>query len=137
MLVEKILTGDEQLPTAWPIAGTTGYDALAEIDRVLVDPRGRRQLDAMAARIRGSADGPVAWDDMIHHTKRAVADGILQSEVRRIERELDRAGGAPPGSRDVIAGTARLLPGVPLLPPSRLRAPRRCGRRRPDGGGRI
>jgi (1->4)-alpha-D-glucan 1-alpha-D-glucosylmutase len=33
VLVEKILTGDEQLPTAWPVDGTTGYDALSEIDR--------------------------------------------------------------------------------------------------------
>ena len=38
VLVEKILEGDEQLPASWAAAGTTGYDALADIDRVLVDP---------------------------------------------------------------------------------------------------
>ena len=35
-------------------------------------------------RLRG---GPVDWHEMIHGTKRDVADGILQSEVRRIVRE--------------------------------------------------
>ena len=41
VLVEKILEGGEQLPTSWRTDGTTGYDALADIDRVLVDPAGR------------------------------------------------------------------------------------------------
>ena len=35
VLVEKILEGGEQLPTAWAAAGTTGYDALADIDRAV------------------------------------------------------------------------------------------------------
>ncbi len=47
--VEKILEGDEPLPAHWPVAGTTGYDALAAIDRAFVDPAagemlGRRRL---------------------------------------------------------------------------------------------
>ncbi|MCY7324971.1 MAG: malto-oligosyltrehalose synthase, partial [Microbacteriaceae bacterium] len=40
VLVEKILEGDERLPSSWATAGTTGYDALADIDRVLIDPDG-------------------------------------------------------------------------------------------------
>ena len=26
VVVEKILTGDEELPPEWPVAGTTGYE---------------------------------------------------------------------------------------------------------------
>ena len=78
VLVEKILEPGEALPTQWPTAGTTGYDALGLVDRVLTDP-------AAAGRLpHGEAD----WHAMIHDTKRAVADGILGSEVRRIVREL-------------------------------------------------
>jgi malto-oligosyltrehalose trehalohydrolase len=55
------------------------------VERVLVDPAGQAPLDALEARLRG---GPVDWAELIHATKRAVADGILQSEVRRIAREL-------------------------------------------------
>ena len=43
VLVEKILEPGETLPTSWATAGTTGYDALAELDRVLTDPPGRRR----------------------------------------------------------------------------------------------
>ncbi len=83
VLVEKILEGDEPLPEDWKTAGTTGYDALAAIDRVLVDPAGEPVLTALDAQLRGSA---VDWHDMIHGTKRSIADGILRSEVLRLAR---------------------------------------------------
>lgn len=87
VLVEKILEPGEQLLSSWDTAGTTGYDALAHVDRVLTDPAGQAPLDALEARLRG---GPVDWHEMVHDAKRAVADGILNSEVRRIVRELRR-----------------------------------------------
>ena len=87
VLVEKILEPGEHLLSSWETAGTTGYDALAHIDRVLTDPAGQAPLDDLEARLRG---GPVDWAEMVHGTKRAVADGILHSEVRRIVRDLRR-----------------------------------------------
>ncbi len=81
VLVEKILEPGEHLPGSWATAGTTGYDALALVDRVLTDPAGADRLPF--------AD--LDWPAMIHGTKRAVADGILGSETRRIVRELPEA----------------------------------------------
>ncbi len=93
VLVEKILEPGERLPATWATAGTTGYDALAHLDRVLTDPAGQQPLDTLEARLRG---GPVEWHQLIHDTKRDVADTILGSEVRRIVREL--AGGFETGA---------------------------------------
>ena len=90
VLMEKILEGDEQLPTSWATSGTTGYDALADIDRVLVDPSGRKALDALDSTLRNSTE-PVSWSRLIHSTKRSIADGILRSEVLRLERDLGPA----------------------------------------------
>ncbi|MCW2774323.1 MAG: maltooligosyl trehalose synthase [Nocardioides sp.] len=87
VLVEKILEPGEELPADWATQGTTGYDALAYVDRVLTDPAGQKPLDELEARLRGA---PVDWAEMIHGTKREVADGILHSEVRRITREVRR-----------------------------------------------
>ena len=87
VLVEKILEPGEELLSSWATAGTTGYDALAHLDRVLTDPAGQAPLDALESRLRG---GPVDWAAMIHGTKREVADGILHSEVKRIVRDLRR-----------------------------------------------
>ena len=84
VLVEKILEPGESLSPSWATAGTTGYDVLGLIDRVLVDPAGQAPLDAIEARLRG---GPVDWASLTHDTRRAVADGPLLAEVRRIVRE--------------------------------------------------
>ena len=58
VLVEKILEPGERLPTTWATAGTTGYDALGLVDRVLTDPRGpgaaRRPRDPAARRARST-----------------------------------------------------------------------------------
>ena len=91
--VEKILEGDEQLPAFWATVGTTGYDALADVDRVLVDPAGRSALDALDARLAGRAQ-PLNWATLIHRTKRGIADGILRSEVNRLERDSGLTGSA-------------------------------------------
>ena len=90
VLVEKILEGDEVLPPFWQTDGTTGYDALSDMDRVLVDPRGEAPLDALDARLRGDTGiaGYADWHELIHTTKRGIADGILRSEVLRLERML-------------------------------------------------
>ena len=88
VLVEKILEPGEQLPADWAAAGTTGYDALGDIDRVLIDPAARIPLDELEAELRADSpqQGGVDWDRTVHDRKRAVADGILRSEVRRLAR---------------------------------------------------
>ncbi|SDK97983.1 maltooligosyl trehalose synthase [Cryobacterium psychrotolerans] len=100
VLVEKILEGREQLPTSWPTAGTTGYDALADFDRVLVDPAGQAPLDALETRLRQHAGRPeLSWPELVYRRKRAIADGILRSEVLRLARLLP----AEAGTDDAIA----------------------------------
>ncbi len=105
VLVEKILEPGERLSPSWATAGTTGYDALGLVDRVLTDPQGHSALDALETGLRGD---PVDWQDLIHGTKRAVADGILRSEVSRITREL-QAPGVSTGSTDVASLSAELV----------------------------
>lgn len=89
-LVEKILEPGEELPSWWRTDGTTGYDALAHIDRVLVDPAGVERLTDLDARLRAETQLPEAltWHDLIHSTKRMIADELLQSEIRRLVRAL-------------------------------------------------
>ncbi|MBC7443251.1 MAG: malto-oligosyltrehalose synthase [Ramlibacter sp.] len=86
VLVEKILEGGEQLPANWATSGTTGYDALADFDRLLVDPAGQEPLDALEARLQAEVGGPADWSELVHAQKRAIADGSLRAEVERITR---------------------------------------------------
>ena len=84
-LVEKILEPGEELPGQWATDGTTGYDALALLDRVLTDPAGQPTLDALESRLRG---GPSDWAQLVHDRKLDVATRSLRAETRRIVREL-------------------------------------------------
>ncbi len=85
VLVEKILEPGEELLTSWATAGTTGYDALGLVDRVLTDPAGQEPLDALETRLRG---GELYWPSFMQARKLTVANGILHSEVLRIVREV-------------------------------------------------
>ncbi|MCW2757649.1 MAG: maltooligosyl trehalose synthase [Nocardioidaceae bacterium] len=111
VLVEKILEPGETLQPDWATAGTTGYDALGLIDRVLTDPAGQRGLDALEARLRRhGAD----WAALIHGTKRDVADGILGSEVNRIVRELAASAGRAASGVETKDAVAELIACFPV-----------------------
>ncbi|SDS20352.1 malto-oligosyltrehalose synthase [Agrococcus carbonis] len=117
VLVEKILEPGEQLPR-WATAGTTGYDTLGLIDRVLTDASAEAALDAIDQRLRGGER--VDWAEMTHRTKRRIADTILRAEVLRLEREVrasrafDEAHGGTAAPTDTADAIAELLACFPV-----------------------
>jgi (1->4)-alpha-D-glucan 1-alpha-D-glucosylmutase len=91
LVVEKILQPGERLPDDWPVDGTTGYDALAEIDGLFVDPNAETELDRSYRELTGDAH---SWGEHIDIGKRAVTGSILRAEVGRLARlapEVPRA----------------------------------------------
>lgn len=104
VVVEKILEGGERLPADWECHGTTGYDALATTDRLFVDPAGRVALDDLDTELRGGAR--VDWLAMTGGTKRAVADGILRSEVLRLARLVPDLAAADDAIAELLASFA-------------------------------
>jgi (1->4)-alpha-D-glucan 1-alpha-D-glucosylmutase len=104
VLVEKILEGQERLPADWECHGTTGYDALAVLDRLFVDPSGEAVLDHLDAELRGGSF--VDWERMTGGTKRAVADGILRAEVLRLARSVPQIAGADDAIAELLASFA-------------------------------
>jgi (1->4)-alpha-D-glucan 1-alpha-D-glucosylmutase len=97
LLVEKILEPGEELPASFDCEGTTGYDALADVDRLFVDADAQKALDRLDGRLRGGE--PADYEDMIRGTKRRITDGILHSEILRLVRLL-------PAGTDLEAGRA-------------------------------
>ncbi|MGA0568545.1 malto-oligosyltrehalose synthase [Rathayibacter sp. KR2-224] len=119
--VEKILEGDEVLPGNWMTCGTTGYDALGDFDRILVDPRGRAGLERAEWQLHATQepdDGSVSerWQQLILGTKRSVAEGILRSEVNRLVRELRRNPGleGTHSDADLAQALIELLAAMPV-----------------------
>ncbi|MDN4613937.1 malto-oligosyltrehalose synthase [Leifsonia sp. F6_8S_P_1B] len=114
--VEKIIEGDERMPD-WPVAGTTGYDALGLVDRVLVDPAGEEPLTALAREHDDRGENQ-DWAELVHRRKRAAADGILRSEVLRVVRELrldaEGAGADPSAAERAADAVAELAAWFPV-----------------------
>ena len=81
IIVEKILEPGEELPASWPVEGTTGYDALAEVDGVLVDPAGEAPFTTLDTELTGVRTD---WAQLVYDCKLDVATTMLGSELRRL-----------------------------------------------------
>ena len=49
--VEKILSPGESLRAEWPVAGTTGYDFLNQVEALFIDPAGYEAIEADYRRV--------------------------------------------------------------------------------------
>jgi len=83
VVVEKIVENGEELPADWATAGTTGYDALHQVQGLFVDPAGSGALLASWADLTGDA---TPWVAVVQHAKRFVATRSLAAEVSRLVR---------------------------------------------------
>lgn len=82
VVVEKILQNDEELPTDWDTAGSTGYDTAWRIQQAFVDPGGGGRLGALMHRLTG--DTSDALPALVDEAKREIVDRALYAEVHRL-----------------------------------------------------
>lgn len=117
VVVEKILSSDEELPRGWPVHGTTGYDFLNVVNGLLVDPEGMGELKEIYARLTGPSAGdnhapdagemPVAlW----RHRQSMELSPLFSGEP-------PRTSGASPGARQQTPGHSSRPDERPAGPP--------------------
>ncbi len=81
MAVEKILARDEDLPEAWPVEGTTGYDFLNALNGVFCDWRN----EARFTRIYAAFSGVKAlYSDLFYQKKKLVTVMDMAGDVRNL-----------------------------------------------------
>lgn len=86
-VVEKILADGEPLPASWPVAGTTGYDALRHIDGVLTDPAGFGELLGQYRRFAApQTDRGGHWEATVRRAAYKVLAHELAAETERLTR---------------------------------------------------
>ncbi|WP_330337184.1 malto-oligosyltrehalose synthase [Streptomyces sp. NBC_00557] len=90
-VVEKILADGERLPASWPVAGTTGYDALRQIDGLFTDQTGAYEL---LGRYRAFAapqtDRGGNWEATVRRAAYKVLTHELATETDRLTRAATR-----------------------------------------------
>ncbi|WP_445282696.1 malto-oligosyltrehalose synthase [Streptomyces sp. DSM 118148] len=96
-VVEKILADGEHLPADWPVAGTTGYDALRHVDGLFTDRTGAYEL---LGRYRAFAapqtDRGGNWDATVRRAAYKVLTHELATETDRLTRVAARLCAASP-----------------------------------------
>lgn len=97
VVVEKILTGREQLAAQWPVAGTTGYDFLNSLSQVLVDGEGLSLLQAAYDELLGERSHAA---DVTYESKRQILHDALASELAMLALRLHRIAQANRKFRD-------------------------------------
>ncbi|HKF87942.1 MAG TPA: malto-oligosyltrehalose synthase [Propionibacteriaceae bacterium] len=79
--VEKILETGEELPAGWPVSGTTGYDAMREVNGVFVDPAQAAAFTDLYQRLSGDRR---TLGEHVEAAKRMVVTELLPAEIRRM-----------------------------------------------------
>lgn len=98
VVVEKILTAGESLPSDWPVAGTTGYDFLNLATALFVDRDAEPKLDALYRRFSGIDD---SLAEIVYQQKRRVMADLFSGDVRGLVVWLDRLTASDRYGRDL------------------------------------
>ncbi|WP_250006947.1 malto-oligosyltrehalose synthase [Actinoplanes sp. M2I2] len=128
LVIEKILEPGEEMPR-WPVAGTTGYDALAEVGGVFVDPGTEAFFDTLQHHLTG---GEKSWQDLVHETKFTAATTLLAAELARMARLAPEIEDAPRALAELAACFPVYRSYLPFGSRHLAKARSEAGRRRPQ-----
>jgi (1->4)-alpha-D-glucan 1-alpha-D-glucosylmutase len=87
LLLEKILTGNEELRADWPVHGTTGYDFTNDVIGVLVDVSAEREITSTFHKFIGHN---LNFGHLVYAKKRLVMRLSLANEINVLGAMLDR-----------------------------------------------
>ncbi len=104
VLAEKILGAGESLCESWPVAGTTGYEFLNEVNSLFVDREGRAAFDRL---YRELVDDDSSFSDIVYRSKKLILDVSLASELHMLTTQLDCLAARSRMSRDFTFNTLR------------------------------
>ncbi|HEY8795449.1 MAG TPA: malto-oligosyltrehalose synthase, partial [Gemmatimonadaceae bacterium] len=88
VFVEKILSGRERLRAEWPVAGTTGYEFLAQLDAIFIDPAGRGEIEKSYRAFLDIRRPELDFHEVAVRGKAFILRDSLASDVQRLARLL-------------------------------------------------
>jgi (1->4)-alpha-D-glucan 1-alpha-D-glucosylmutase len=87
VVIEKILSGTERLPSEWPVCGTTGYDFANLVNGLFVDPAAAVSLDRI---YRNFIDDEIDLDDLTYRCRKLIIRVALASELNVLASQVAR-----------------------------------------------
>jgi (1->4)-alpha-D-glucan 1-alpha-D-glucosylmutase len=103
ILAEKILDPHEAL-RSWPLAGTTGYDALNQIDGLFADRTSEAIFDTI---YKNKTNETQDYSSQLRAAKREILQKSFAAECERLVDDLQHAAEADPRSNDLTRNELR------------------------------
>jgi (1->4)-alpha-D-glucan 1-alpha-D-glucosylmutase len=88
LLVEKILTGSEQLPCMWPVEGTTGYDFCTYVNKLFVQADDESKLTECYEQFTGIRQ---AFKEQLYECKKAVIETSFLGDTCNLRRLFNKS----------------------------------------------
>lgn len=85
VVVEKILSSDEQLPNDWEVEGTTGYDFLNRANGIFVDRSKASEFDHIYREFTGDQ---TTFAGIVYNSRKQVLERSFQREVNALIHRL-------------------------------------------------
>ncbi|GAB3299588.1 malto-oligosyltrehalose synthase [Epidermidibacterium keratini] len=97
---EMVLERDEKMPLEFACAGTTGYDVMAYLDRLIVDPAGEQAF----IDLDGSFGMPADAAELIDRARRECVAGPINADVERLARMATEIPDARAALDEILVG---------------------------------
>ena len=81
LVVEKILDHDEQTPDEFPVDGTTGYDFIAHVEGLFVDPDHEASMTSLYHAFTGESQ---PYSELVHSCKQLMMGTELSPDLERL-----------------------------------------------------
>jgi len=97
VVVEKILSGNESLPSDWPVDGTTGYDFLNRANGLFVDGANAAAFDQIYRDFTGIES---TFEDIVYRSRKQVLERSFASELKALTGRLKSLAASARSGRD-------------------------------------
>lgn len=115
VVVEKILDPGEELPSLWPVQGTTGYEFLNYVTGIFCKTSSKKALDRIYTRFTGLQ---FSYEDLVAEKKRLIMGRHMAGDVDNLALLLKRISGRYRHGADItLYGLKRALVEIMALFP--------------------
>ncbi len=107
IIVEKILDMEEELPTFWPVQGTTGYDFMNAVNGILCKRENEKRFSRLYAKLTRLTS---KYEDLVCEKKRLIMEKHMAGDIDNLAHLLKATASADRHGRDItIYGLRRAL----------------------------
>ncbi len=79
IVVEKILQSDENMPTSWPVSGTTGYDYMNHLNCIFCKRENEREFTRLYYRFSYLQEG--SYENLVYEKKRMIIEKDMAGDI--------------------------------------------------------